>query len=145
MMESDPCMTTLFFLSGLMLWPKYSRLFAVAPHYSNFSRGSKHGPFSEATAVAPVNAQGKSCTGRCELTFILYQTETLPETYHYSSRKGLWCCASGQTWCRQEGGWEWAGGSLGRCNRHRIKMTVPCLLLDNTSHKIISLSLSSLL
>lgn len=40
---------------------------------------------------------------------------------------------------------EWAGGRLGQSNRHGIKMTVPLLLLKNTSSKISSLPLAPLL
>lgn len=77
-------------------------LFAVALHCSCFSRETKHGLFSEAPAEDSVNAQGKGCTCRCELTFVLYQKRTLPQACQHSHGKGLWCSASGQTWCRQE-------------------------------------------
>lgn len=64
-------------------------LFAVALPYRCSSRGTKHGLFSEATAEDPGNAQGKSCTGRYELAFVLYQIKTLPEACQHSSGRGL--------------------------------------------------------
>lgn len=54
-------------------------LSAIAQHYSCFSVGTNHGLSSEATAEDRVNAQGKSCSGRCELTFVVDQIKTLPQ------------------------------------------------------------------